>query len=87
VRHILEDWDAVQEELGGTVHYYIDEKGSKSAGSPRTLIQDEYRTGPWTDPAEKQKAFTWLRPRTNEFLNAFRPRIRAAAADLNLESR
>jgi len=87
VRHILEDWDSVRHELGGTVHCYVDEKGSKSAGSPRTLIQDEYRTGPWTDPAEKQKAFTWLRRRTNEFLNAFRPRIRAAAADLNLESR
>jgi hypothetical protein len=87
VHRILEDWEAVRDELGGTVHYYVDEKGSKSAGSPRTLIQDEYRTGPWTDPAEKQKAFTWLRQRTNGFLNAFRPRVRTAAADLNLENR
>jgi hypothetical protein len=28
-----------------------------------------------------------LRKRTNEFLNVFRPRVRAAAADLNLEIR
>jgi hypothetical protein len=87
VARILEDWDALQEELGGTVHHYVDEKGSKAIGPPRTLIQDEYRTGPWTDPDERQKAFEWLRRRTNDFLNAFRPRVRAAAADLGLESR
>lgn len=87
VRRILDDWESVQAELGGTVHYYVDEKGSKSLGAPRTLIQDEIRTGPWTNPAEKQKALEWLRKRTNEFLNVFRPRVRAAAADLNVETR
>ena len=87
VRRILDDWESVQAELGGTVHYYADEKGSKSLGPPRTLIQDEIRTGPWTDPAEKQRAFEWLRKRTNEFVNVFRPRVRAAAADLDMEDR
>jgi hypothetical protein len=87
VRRILEDWEAVRTELGGNVHCYVDEKGSKAAGQPRILIQDELRTGPWTDPAEKQRAFIWLRTRTNEFLNVLRPRVRAAAADLQVEAR
>jgi hypothetical protein len=87
VKLILEDWDSIRSELGGTAHMYVDEAGRKSLGSPRTLIQDEFRTGPWDIPSEKERAFVWLRKRTNDFLNVFRPRIRAAIADLNLEPR
>jgi hypothetical protein len=87
VMRILEDWEAVRSELGGTVHLFVDSSGRKAAGSPRTLLQDQFRTGPWTDGAEKEKAMNWLRNRTNDFLNVLRPRIRAAAADLNLEVR
>jgi hypothetical protein len=87
VKRIVEDWDTVSSELGGSVRIYVDELGRKSQGSPRTLVQDELRTGPWTDPAEKAQAFAWLRTRTNDFLNVLRPRIRAAMADLNLDAR
>lgn len=83
---ILEDWEVVRSELGGTVHIEID-TGQKSLGTPRSLISDKFQTGPWTNPEEKLKAFEWLRLRTNEFLNVLRPRVRAAAADLDLESR
>lgn len=91
VEGILEDWDTVREELGGTVHVFEDKAGRKSPISeghlPRRLIQDEYRTGPWTEPAEKERALAWLRNRTNEFVNVLRPKVRARAADLELESR
>ena len=91
VTRVLDDWESIRAELGGTVHLHVDKAGRKSpvaeGETPRTLIQDEYRTGPWTNPAEKAKAMNWLRKRTNEFLNVLRPRVRAAAADLNLEIR
>jgi hypothetical protein len=86
VQHILEDWDAVRTELGGSVHVFVD-TGQKSIGPPRKLIMDKFQTGAWTDSAERERAFAWLRRRTNEFLNALRPRVRAAAADLELEAR
>jgi hypothetical protein len=87
VLRILDDWQEIRNELGGTVRRYVDREGRKAPGSPRTLIQDELRTGPWTNSKEKERAFDWLRQRTNEFLNVLRPRIRSAAADLNLEAR
>lgn len=87
VQRIIEDWEDVRREIGGGVHIYVDAGGRKAAGAPRTLIQDEMQTGPWTEGAEKEKALAWLRKRTNEFLNVLRPRVRAAAADLNLEVR
>jgi len=91
VRRVLDDWETIRAELGGTVRQHVDRAGRKSpvaeGEAPRTLIQDEFRTGPWTDPAEKAKAMDWLRTRTNEFLNVLRPRVRAAAADLSLEIR
>lgn len=86
VMRILEDWEAVQAELGGNAHLYVDATGRKAAGSARTLIQDELQTGPWTDPLEKEKAFAWLRARTNEFLNVLRPRIRSLAEDVAKEA-
>lgn len=91
VTRILDDWESISADLGGTVHRHVDRAGRKSpvaeGETPRTLIQDELRTGPWTDLTEKAKAMDWLRKRTNEFLNVLRPRVRTAAADLNLEAR
>ena len=87
VVRLLEDWESIRAELGGTVRCCEDKAGRKAAGAPRTLIQDEFRTGAWTDASEKARALNWLRTRTNEFLNVLRPRVRAAAADLSLESR
>jgi hypothetical protein len=63
----------------------FEDTGQKSAGSRRTLIMDEIRTGALSDPDERTKAFGWLRERTNDFVNVLRPRVRAASADLNLE--
>jgi hypothetical protein len=85
VRRILDDWESVKTELGGTARCYTDHKGLKATGAPRTLIQDDLRTGSWMEADQRQKAFAWLRNRTNDFLNVLRPRIRAAAADLQME--
>ena len=79
-QRLLEDWDSIRTELGGTAKRYVDKLG-------RELIQDDFQTGPWTQPDEKARALAWLRSRTNHFLNVLRPRIRTAAADLNLEAR
>lgn len=88
VKRILEDWDSVRDELGGTVEQFVD-TGQKSAsmGPPRTLVLDKCKTPSLKSAAGKEHAFDWLRRRTNEFVNVLRPRIRAAAADLDLESR
>jgi hypothetical protein len=87
VQRIISDWDAVQPELGGSALIWVDHAGEKSAGSPRTLIIDKLETGSLADPKERDHAFDWLRRRTNEFVNVLRPRVRAAAADLDLEAR
>lgn len=86
VRRILDDWDEVSEELGGSVHQFVD-TGQKSIGAPRTLIQDKFNVTSLATSDGKSRAFDWLRIRTNDFVNVLRPRIRAAAADLDLETR
>jgi hypothetical protein len=85
VQRIIDEWDTVREELGGSAHLFVD-KGQKSVGTPRTLVMDKFQSGTWSDPAQKELAFEWLRRRTNEFLNVLRPRVRAATADLSAES-
>lgn len=87
IERLLSDWDAIHDELGGSANVWVDTAGEKSAGSPRSLIIDKRKGGSLADQAERASAFEWLRRRTNEFINVLRPRIRAAAADLNLESR
>lgn len=78
VRRVVEDWGAIRLELDGSVRCYEDKLG-------RTLIQDEIETGSWLDPAERAAAMTWLRTRTNDFVNVLRPRVRAALADIAQE--
>jgi hypothetical protein len=87
LRRLLADWDEIRTELDGAADIWVDMAGEKSEGSPRTLIIDKLQTGSLAGEAEKIRAFEWLRGRTNDFINVFRPRIRAAAADLNLEVR
>lgn len=87
VERLLGDWDSIRTELGSSAEAWVDSAGEKSAGSPRTLIIDRLRAGSLSDAPTKQQAFDWLRRRTNDFVNVLRPRIRAAAADLNLETR
>ena len=75
VSRLIEDWEAIAEELGGGAHVEVDRNG-------RSLISDSHRTGPWTVPAEREQALQWLRDRTNDFVNVLRPRIKSIAADL-----
>ena len=76
VLRLVEDWQDIRDELGGTVHLVKDKLD-------RQLIRDELETGNWNIEAERQKALVWLRARTNDFVNVIRPRIRSAVADLN----
>ena len=78
VARLLEDWDAIREQLGGTPRIDVEKDG-------RRLVIDHLRTGPWTSPDEMTRALSWLRVRTNDFVNALRPRVKAAMADLSGE--
>lgn len=78
VTHILEDWPTIRDELGGTASLRVDR-------NERRLIEDSLRTGPWTNPVEKDRALSWLRERTNTFVNILRPRVKSAVADLSRE--
>ncbi|NYT40577.1 hypothetical protein HZY97_07400 [Sphingomonas sp. R-74633] len=78
-QRLVGDWPTIHPELGGTASVSLDKLG-------RSLIEDHLQTGPWTKPAEKEAALSWLRARTNDFVNVLRPRIRAALADLQGES-
>lgn len=73
---VIEDWPAIEEELGESVALEPDKLG-------RRLIQDSIRTGSWLIPAEREKAMEWMRRRTNDFVNVLRPRVKTALADLN----
>ncbi len=79
VDHLLEDWQTIRDDLGGTVMLQVDR-------NERRLIRDEFRTGAWTNPTEKDRALAWLRERTNDFVNVLRPRVKAAVADLSGET-
>lgn len=76
VRRILEEeWDDIRSEIGGTVRLFKDKMD-------RELVQDEVAVGPLAAPANRERALQWLRTRSNDFVNALRPRVRAAAADI-----
>ena len=72
---LLEDAPAILAELGGGAHIDPQRDG-------RRLLLDFTQTGPWSVPAEREKALAWLCSRTNDFVNALRPRIKAAVAEL-----
>jgi hypothetical protein len=71
---LMEDADTILAELGETARI-VDNKG-------RPRIIDSLRTGPLNDSANRDVALVWLRRRTNDFVNIFRPRVRALAQDL-----
>jgi hypothetical protein len=75
VRRVIEDWESIQSEIGGSVRRYVDRLG-------RDLIQDDRDFGSLITEPQRAEALRWLRDRSNAFVNAFRPRIRAAVADL-----
>ena len=67
---IADDFDAVKDELGGTV----------------TLDQGLYVTDwiearPLEPQDDRQRAISWLAERVNAFVRVLRPRMRSAAAD------
>jgi hypothetical protein len=78
VRRVVEDWDGIREELGGTVTLFEDNLG-------RPLIHDELVVGPFGEGENRDRALSWLRRRLNDFINVLRPRVRAIVADLHEE--
>lgn len=74
LRSILNDLPAIRKELGGSVST-LDQNG-------RTLINDKLIAGNLNHPADRERAFEWLRQRTSDFVNVFRPRVRDAAERL-----
>jgi hypothetical protein len=73
---IVDEWDAVRDQLGGTAKV-IEENG-------RSLIRDSHIFGALDQPELRKKAFAWLTERVNTFVNVMRPRVRSAAADFQL---
>jgi hypothetical protein len=79
VERVNQDWPDIRQELGGTAILNEDRIG-------RRLITDRIQTGSWTSQEEREKAFAWLRARTNDFVNVLRPRIKAALAEMGTEA-
>lgn len=77
-RLIQEDWTGIEDELGGTCKLVRDKLD-------RDLITDEATFSSLSEQAARADAILWLRGRTNDFVNALRPRVRAAVADLASE--
>ncbi|MDQ2860840.1 MAG: hypothetical protein M3T55_08955 [Pseudomonadota bacterium] len=71
---IVDDWDEVRKELGGTAKV-IDNKGKLN-------ITDSRVAGPLDQAEVRAKAFVWLRERVNVFVNVMRPRVRSVVAAL-----
>lgn len=80
IRRVVEDWDRIREELRGTVTIYEDKMG-------RPVILDELVVGDLGEAVNRERAMVWLRARLNDFVNALRPRVKAAVADLDQEPR
>jgi hypothetical protein len=70
---LVDDWDAVKDQLGGTA------KVTEEGGRP--VILDCRKFGPLDHPEVRSKAFAWLAERVNTFVNVLRPRVRSAARD------
>lgn len=75
-RMLEQDADALREELGPTATIEFGEEW------PR--ISDTQELKDFSDPQQREAAFRWLRARTNDFVNALRPRIRAKLKDLGV---
>jgi hypothetical protein len=71
---IVDDWDAVKDELGGSAKL-----GKTSDGRPTVI--DSLTVGSLDQAEVRKRAFSWLAERVNTFVNVMRPRVRSAAAD------
>jgi len=68
---VAQEWDEVREVLGGEVHL-------RFINNQRPMFE-EYRS---FGPSEEGEVIAWLRQRLNEFVNVFRPRVKAVIQDL-----
>ena len=73
MRVIADDFDAIKDELGGSVTL------TKVDG--QDSIIDWIQAGPMDQLEERQRVFSWLAERVNTFVRVLRPRRRSAAAD------
>jgi len=71
---IVNDWDSVHGELGGSTKL-----GKVTDG--RSTIIDSRIVGHLDQAGVRETAFSWLAERVNAFVNVIRPRIRSLAAD------
>ena len=71
---IIDDWAAVQGQLGGSVRL-------KSAKDGRQYIAESITVGSLDQAEVRKQAFEWLAERVNTFVNVIRPRVRSAVAD------
>jgi hypothetical protein len=67
------DADAIRAELGEQTDIRFDEDWPQ--------IADRMTLTNFSDSPEREAAFIWLRRRTNDFVNALRPRIRDASSE------
>lgn len=67
---IARDWDVVRKSLGGDVQLRLVKE--------RRPVFEEYRP---VVAANKEEVVAWLRGRVNDFVNVFRPLVRAAVQD------
>ena len=75
-RLVAESWVEVRDELAGTVELITDKVG-------RELISDSRTFRSLAESDERDAAIKWLQCRTNDFVNALRPRIRSAVAEIS----
>jgi hypothetical protein len=80
---IVDEWKAggaVKDELGGTARLYTGRQYKVAGDSPNSII-DSLQVESLEQPAERNKAFSWLAERVNTFVRVLRPRMRSLAAD------
>lgn len=71
LQEIGKGWDEIRELLGGDVQLrYVNDR--------RPVFEEYFAFG----PADEEQAIAWLRSRLNEFVNVFRPRVKAIVQDL-----
>ena len=75
VRAVVAQWDdSLKEQLGGSAAVHTGRDGKLSILEKKTF-------GDLSKDSARSAALDWLATRTNDFINVFRPAIRAAAAD------
>lgn len=79
VDRLLEGWPDIKHELGNGAVLETDKLG-------RRIISEDFVTRSWALESEREKAFAWLRERTNAFVNVLRPKIKLLAEDMERDS-